>query len=198
MQVQPGGFAVSKKYYLDVSTRQIINKKNNNRLSYDIDSKILVYEDRQKTWFFNIAKKLKKDNEAGFVILMIASSYLESNQQYRTGSSSRNNSTLYIKTALKRIFPTITQREENIFVDGVRCGLFHDGITKKGVFINASQDNIFVSNAQSGTLIVNPHKFLDSVRSDFDDYIKLLKRKRERDEDARTNFESMWDSQKGI
>ena len=146
--------------------------------------------------FFNIAKKLRKDNEAGFVILMIASSYLESNQQYRDGSSSQGKSTIYIKKALKRIFPNISIEEENIFVDGVRCGLFHEGITKKGIFINASQKDVFISNSQSGTLIVNPHKFLDAVRKDLEDYIKSLKRKRNNEE--RDKFGNMWDSQKGI
>jgi len=191
-----GGFSVSKKYILDITNRQIVDIKNNKTSPYDIDAKILVYEDRQKTWFFNIADRLKKNNEAGFVILMIAAAYLESNQQYREGQSSRNGSSDAIKRSLRRIFPQITTQEEDVFINGVRCGLFHDGITKKGVFINASQNDIFTYNVREETLIVNPHKFLESVKEDFKGYIKELKNKREIQK--RTNFERIWDNQKCI
>jgi len=197
IQIQPSeGFAVSKNYLINIPKKQIIDKRNGKRLPYDMESKILVYEDRQKTWFFDIADALKKNNEAGFVILMIASAYLESNQQYREGSSSNGNSTSYINKALERIFPKMTSDEKEIFVKGVRCGLFHDGITKKGVFINASQQNIFLSDLAEGTLEVNPHKFLESTKQDFKEYIKLLKDTQNMQE--RDNFETMWNSQKGI
>ena len=46
----------------------------------NIETKILIYEDRVKEWFLKIGVKLKQDNEAGFVILQIATSYIEGNQ----------------------------------------------------------------------------------------------------------------------
>ena len=136
------GFNVSKKYILDLVSREIIDKSKNNRLPYDIDSKILVYEDRQKTWFFDVAESLKSNNEAGFVILMISIAYLESSQKYIEGKKGKSGE--YIRKALARVFgSSLGKDEEKMFVDGVRNGLFHDGITKKGIFLNASQNNIF-------------------------------------------------------
>ena len=80
-------FAVSKKYSIDINLKQILDKTNGIITSYNTDSKILVYEDRQKTWFFEIAEELKSNNEAGFVILMIGVAYLESSQKYIEGKA---------------------------------------------------------------------------------------------------------------
>lgn len=188
------GFAPSKNYLIDTKNKKIIDKRTKKELPYDLETKILVYEDRQKTWFFDIAEKLKDNNEAGFVILMIATTYLESNQQYREGAPSNGRSNEMIKKALARMFPSMQESEQEIFIKGVRCGLFHDGITKKGILIHASQNEIY--RFENNDLIVNPHKLLDEVEKDLDNYINVLKNTGNATE--RTNFEKMWDSQKGI
>ena len=144
----------------------------------DINTKISVYEDRVKEWFFNIAEKLKSDNETGFVILQIGLSYIEGNQQYRLGKPSHRDSRLFFKNAMKRIFPEISQIKDidvilDKFYDQVRCGLFHDGMTKSLVTISG-EFNLPLEIA-NGDIKVNPHKFLDRIIEDLSNYISDLK-----------------------
>ncbi|MBA7664288.1 hypothetical protein ES703_72346 [subsurface metagenome] len=191
--VHKGGIyvvALSKNYSFDAVQNLVIDNRNNKRLPYDINSKILIYEDRQKTWFFEIADCLKLMNEAGFIILMIAVSYLEANQQFREGESSNRDSMNTIGRALKRIFPELKEEWFEKIIDGARNGLFHSGITKKGVLISGNPKEVF-TELQSN-LIINPHLFLDSIKKDYEDYIQLLKNPSNSQE--RINFEKFWDT----
>ena len=81
-----------------------------------------------------------------------------------------------------------------MFVHGVRNGLFHDGITKKGIFINASQNEIFARGVEDR--VINPHRFFEVVKSEFTRDITELKKLQ--NSNLRTNFEKMWDFKKGI
>jgi len=156
----------------------------------DIDTKILVYEDRVKEWFLGVGKRLNHDNEAGFVILQIALSYIEGNQQYRKGESSERKSKEFFKEGMKQIFPEIkkTKKIDNLlsmFYKQVRCGLFHDGMTGRFVTISGEFPNALeISNTE---IKINPHKLLDKIIKDFDDYILLLKDKK--NSDWRRSFE---------
>lgn len=188
-------YAISKNFEIDLTTNKIKDKRNGSQKDYNnINTKILVYEDRQKEWFFNIAEELKKNNEAGFVILMLASSYLESNQQYREGESSEGKSEDFFKKALARVFPRVTENQKNLLYKEMRCGFFHDGITRKTIFITGEQKGIL--KEERGNLIINPHLFFDAIRMDFEKYISFIKEKSNHLE--RENFEKFWDDFKGI
>lgn len=176
--------------------KSLEEKKEPKESAFDpnnIDTKILVYEDRVKGWFLEIAGKLKTDNEAGFVILQIALSYLEGNQQYRKGENSRNNSEVFFKESLKRIFPELCIRQNidrllhNFYV-GVRCGLFHDGMTRRFVTISGEFSDALSIHANE--IKINPHKFLDKITEDFDEYITELKDTS--NTVLRRNFENIW------
>lgn len=187
--------ALSRKFDYIPSQAKIINKKNGREYDYnDVDTKIMVYEDSRKSWFFNIAKKLKKDNEAGFVILMISVSYLEGNQQFRNGEKTKEGEvTATIKTALERIFPELDDTQIGIFIKGVRHGFFHDGITRKDILMTCDIPTVF--KQFNNMLIINPHLFLDRVKKDFEAYIKLIKSKRNTED--RRKFEQFWNFFKG-
>jgi len=157
-----------------------------------VDTKILVYEDRVLEWFLNIGNRLKGDNEAGFVILMISLAYIEGNQQYREGRSSHRQSSAFFKKGIKRVFPylrriaNVDDLLDNFYAD-VRCGLFHDSITRKKVTISGQ----FNDPITLGKVInINPHRFLDAVKLDFRKYISILKNKRNRN--VREKFETRW------
>lgn len=192
----PNGFKMSERYLIDLSKGEIFDKKEKQNLPYDLDNKIKVYEDRQKTWFFDIADSLKNNSEAEFIILMIAVSYLESNQKFRNGNE-RDGSSQRIRDSLQRIIPTITPKIRDKFVGGVRNGLFHDGMTKKGIFVGNNNSDVFSSNVLNQTgLVVDSIKLLELVKRDFEKYITELK-----DQSyitLRNNFEAMWNFQKGI
>lgn len=144
----------------------------------NINTKIEVYEDRVKEWFLDIGKRLKQNNEAGFVILQIALSYIEGNQQYREGESSEGKSKKFFKEGLKRIFLHI-QQAQNIevilddFYKQVRCGLFHTGITGQNVTISGNFPNDL--EIIDHEIKINSHKFLDAIINDFERYINQLK-----------------------
>ncbi|MBL7197738.1 MAG: hypothetical protein ISS47_06530 [Candidatus Omnitrophica bacterium] len=153
-----------------------------------IDTKILVYEDRVSGWFLNIAECLKNDNEAGFVILQIAVTYIEGNQQLREGKSSKRNSENFFIKGMRRIFEKEDVPEAVIshFYEQVRCGLFHDGMTGDHVFISSSrQEAVRIIN---NVIYINSHKFLDKIKEDFQNYVSDLRNNK----DLRKNFDKMF------
>lgn len=158
----------------------------------NINTKILVYEDRVKEWFLKVGKRLKQDNEAGFIILQIALSYIEGNQQYRKGKSSERKSREFFIEGLKRIFPHIQQIQNievilNDFYKKVRCSLFHTGITGQNVTISGNfPDGLEIID---GEIKINPHKFIDTITNDFEKYINQLK---DNNISTRKNFERFY------
>jgi hypothetical protein len=156
----------------------------------DINNQIKFYEDRVNGWFLGIAKKLsEKENEAGFVVLSLAIAYIEGNQQYREGKLSHRKSKSFFIKGMRRIFDkeNVPKRILEDFYDQVRCGLFHDAITKKNVSISGMYPDP-VRNI-NGKILINPHKFLDKVIEDFNKYILSLSY----DKKLRNNFQKRLD-----
>lgn len=147
-------------------------------LEWNTNSKILVYEDRVNTWFLDIAKKLKEDNEAGFVILQIACSQIEGNQQHFEGQVSNRKSKDMFISGLKRFFKELNDAYPPLLTDfytDVRCGLMHSGITKARVTINASAPNaIKISGPGMKTEVVlhDGTKIVPSIKEEFQKYNK--------------------------
>jgi|SRR3989344_2990026 len=186
------------KYY--IGDRRVAHKILDIR---DIETKIDVYEDRVKTWFLDVAKylaikkKVKMDgeefdtNEAGFVILQIAISYIEGNQQYHEGKSSANKSKEFFVRGMRRIFCRRSVNSKKYleeFYRQVRCGLFHDSMTRKKVTISGELKNKI--RLTRNEIKINPYLFLDSVYNDFVKYIEKLRDKRSKK--LRKNFELRW------
>jgi hypothetical protein len=153
----------------------------------NIETKILVYEDRVKAWFLDIANELKKNNEAGFIILQIAVGYIEGNQQFREGKESKSASEKFFIKGMSRIFKRRGKNYKSFLKDfykSVRCGLFHDGMTRGNVTISGQfKKDLRFSKRE---IKINPHKFLDTIYKDFENYIKQLKNKNNRK--LRKNF----------
>jgi len=158
----------------------------------DLDGKILVYEDRVKGWFLNFAKMLTKEQDAGFIVLMICTSYLEGNQQFREGKISKRESSKMLRDSLKRIFKIGKENEPalTLFVEEVRHGLFHDGMTRNNVEINANVMYPFFISENKKRILINPRLFLFVIEDDFEDYISILKDSKNKKE--RENFEKCW------
>lgn len=58
--------------------------------AYDLDTKIAIYADRVRGWFLDFGRRFTSEHNCGFIVLMIGVSYLEGNQQFRDGVSSRS------------------------------------------------------------------------------------------------------------
>ena len=105
------------------------------------------------------------------MILSISIAYIEANQQYREGgSSSKTGSGHAFSKGIARIFPNCMPpgAVDDLYSD-VRCGLFHDGLTKRSVLI--SNEYPLAIDYQKSTIVINPLMFFDAVKQDFNDYI---------------------------
>jgi hypothetical protein len=143
----------------------------------DKNTGILVYEDRVVGWFFDFGEMLKSEDNAGFAVLQIAVAQIEGMEQYRRGETSKNKSEDFLCKGLRRIFP-LEQWDDswfNQFYTAVRCGLFHDGMTRRGVGISKDFPEALVYDEDRQQVLVNPNSFLDAVRSDFEQYLVDLK-----------------------
>lgn len=181
--------AISENYYIQNNDAFDKRAPNTPLLLNEEKTKIKIYEDMVNGWFLKVAERLKQDNEAGFVILSVAVAYIEGNQQFRESKLSKNNSKKFFIKGVRRIFDK-ENVPENILADyysQVRCGLFHDGMTKKNVIISADfADPLRYLN---GVIRINPHKFLDKIKADFESYIAEL----ETNTTLRNNFIKRFD-----
>lgn len=156
---------------------------------YDLDTKIAIYADRVRGWFLDFGQKFTSEHNCGFVVLMIGLSYLEGNQQFRDGVSSERGSKPAFKRALLRLFD-ISDNDAGLVYGAVRCGLFHDAMTKAGVGIGPELPTA-LKLAADGKILLNPELFITAVVADFDRYIVQLNDREMTD--LRVNFERLWD-----
>ncbi|MDP3916762.1 MAG: hypothetical protein Q8Q42_00555 [Nanoarchaeota archaeon] len=169
---------INKRKWLDLNKPDWFNEYDINK----IETRILIYEDQVNGWFLDVAKKLMKDKNNDLVVLQIAISYIEGNQQYREGKPSRNSSKKCFIRGFRRIFKIsnniISEKRLEHFYDQVRCGLFHDGMIKKDVVVSRDFDAALYlreTGTKERTILINPCKFLGIISQDFYKYIKELK-----------------------
>lgn len=174
---------ISPNYFVNPESHgKILKLKMNEEfeeLDDDVDAKILVYEDRLNGWFLKFAEDLIKVEDSEFVVLMICIGYFEGNQQFRDGKSSKFESTIALEKALRRVFPEIKEEIVNLIIDGARHGIFHDGMTKRDIWVRYSSPVPFFETKINGNLwlTLNPKLILEKIREDFKEYIQLLKDK---------------------
>jgi len=189
--ISPNYFVAPEKFPNKIITliKQGDEYKVKEILDKNIDTKILVYEDRTKGWFLNFARKLTEQENSEFVVLMICMNYLEGNQQFREGKSSSENSTKTLKRALQRIFKDNKEDEIDFLIDKVRHGLFHDGMTKRGALLRYDLGiPFFIFSINNEKWIeIEPSLFLEKIEGDFERYINTLKNKENSEE--RKKFE---------
>lgn len=190
--------SLSPNYYVSPSIPNKVFTIKHERDSYEIDKMfednldtwILIYGDRTKGWFLDIAEELTRKENSEFVVLMICVNYLEGNQQFREGRTSlKGESTEMLKKSLKRIFPETKEDTLNYFVDKIRHGLFHDGMTRKGVLLKYGLSIPFFTSVIDNKrwIHLDPSIFLKEVQKDFENYIEILKNVNNKKE--RENFE---------
>ena len=164
-------------YYDNNGQAIVIDEISNRNLNPNyLEDKIIIYERQVKEWFLNRASELLQGENNGFIILMIAISYIEGVEQYRQGNHSRGNSRNYFTIGLRRIFNlrNINNNELNDLYVQVRCGLFHTGMTQSKVVISRDYTEA-IDFQEPNTIKINPEIFLNRIQLDFNDYINELK-----------------------
>ena len=142
---------------------------------YNIDDKILIYKRQVEEWFLNRAVSLCHRKNNNFVVIMIATSYIEGVEQYRTGRESNGHSRQFFLAGLKRIFSLQNVSDDQLsnLYKHLRCGLFHNGMSGDVVVLNRSLKNA-IEFSNSGTIDINPKLYLDAIIQDFNQYIRDL------------------------
>lgn len=190
-------YYVSKNYRHDDDRDIIITPDNAPDLIYDLpETKILIYEDRVKTWFFDIVKQFLTDRQhnypGDYVAMMTVLAHVEAIEQFRTGEKpNRHNTKEWLTNSASRIFPDQQYIVYESLWKEARCGLFHLGFIDGKIYLTRDQDQVFHSDENEGKLFIHPEKFIHAIENDFNTYIKQLNSKEEGV--LRKNFEKSWD-----
>lgn len=164
-------------FYDSMGIAHAWDEKTGNALDpNNIDDKIYIYESQVKRWFLNKATSLAKGKNNGFLVLMICFSYIEGVEQYIQGSRSNKRSKEFFRDSMNRIYPgKFLDSDLDVLYSEARCGLFHNGMVRGKILINLEyEDPISIPNAD--TIMINPNKFLNNIKRDFDNYIAILKK----------------------
>jgi hypothetical protein len=204
----PDQYLVSERHKYDEEKKEIIyiNEGGRREIYGNILGKINIYEARVIDWFFNIARQLTPNdsNTGDYVALMVALSYVEGVEQFRTGNEiveqfiknpkSFPKSKELSENSLRRIFPDYPDESPDTSVyckiyKEIRCGLFHSGFTNGKIYLKYDQDKAIHINGE--IINIHPKIFLECIVSDFEKYILALKDPNE--SQLRENFEKLWD-----
>jgi hypothetical protein len=159
------------------------------------DDKIAVFEDRVDGWQLRIAEELLRQIEiqqpppmqhAGYALISVLFPYFEMiGQILKKQAGEKTGATGDFVRGFKQVFPTaaLTDPEIEIVYDRIRCGMFHNGYTKKGVYIDGEYTEVF--EYKNGVVQLNPHLLVPAIRSHFATLAALLKDKANTEERSR-------------
>lgn len=163
--------------YRDDNYNPVISdlRTDTNLNPYNVDDKIIIYKRQVEEWFLNRAVSLCHRKNNNFIVVMIATSYVEGVEQYRTGRESNGHSRQFFLAGLRRIFDMQNVSDDQLsnLYKHLRCGLFHNGMSGDEVVLNRSLVNA-IDFSNSGTIDINPKLYLDAIIQDFNQYIDDL------------------------
>lgn len=157
----------------------------------NIEHKIRIFERQVNGWFLERVSIFLGEEDNGFIVLMIATAYIEGVEQCRKGESSSGESKTFFKNGVKRIFrlESCFDNRLNNFYSELRCGLFHNGMTGANIriFSRFERPIDFLDN---GTIEINQRLFLEKVKDDFRQYLTDLRDTT--NTELRNNFKKMY------
>lgn len=177
------------------------------------DQKIDIFVSVIEGWRLNVAKTMRDKDvpQCGFAQVAIVASYFEVIAKYRDGfmgegrwaGTGKGKSEFYFKEGVKRIFPEIDQfppqAQEallDLMYDRVRCGLYHSGMTGKGVILSWDTPGVVGYDSGRDMAIINPDILVDELRRDLHIYESELRDAN--NVELRTNFERRFDLDFGV
>jgi hypothetical protein len=156
---------------LAISPRYTLAKLEGERLEDMID----VFEDQMRGWLIEPANALRYYQHAGFGILAIVLSYFEPIGQFLEGKADD---------------PTIPDTLFHELYDQVRCGIFHQGITKRKVMIRPQGPHPIEVIYGAGHVVTQveivPINLIDSINNHLVRYVADLRNPE--NQDLRSNF----------
>ena len=165
-------------------------------------SSIDVFEDQVRGWVLDFAEELARKEDSGIAVLMLATSYLEPIERFRSGQVNADSGQLF-KRSVRRVFPEIDatsmpERVAGILFDHLRAGLFHAGLIKPLLVLVPKGEPIRIelANQKMWAIKINAARFLGRVMEDFKDYICQLRSGK--DQQLLDNFNKMWRERGGL
>jgi hypothetical protein len=136
----------------------------------DFDTLIALYEDRVQGWFLDCVRQVQ--HNGGFIILMVAISYVEGADRYRTGDTDEGSG-LRFRRSMRRIF-NVDDSTASLVWKHVRCALFHAGMTSRQIVLDGDLKEP-ITSGESGAIHINAERFLEAVLSDLGQYVSELR-----------------------
>ena len=170
-------------------------------LPFSLEDKITLFEDRILGWKLNIADQLINGSQEkspirhlGYATLDIVFSYFEMIAKYEAGFTG-GESKKYFKQGVYSVFPEFKNTSPpertplspvgnvvslidvvlGLMYEGIRCGLYHSGITNGKIFLTGEIKTPIAFELQYQMLIVNPHLLVPKLKIHLQDYVERLK-----------------------
>lgn len=147
---------------------------------------------------------------SGYAILDIVTSYFEMISKYENGFAMPGDSESYFKRGVHSVFPVLQEVPPalgalspvgevesivhailDILYEGVRCGLYHSGITKGRVMLTGDIQAPMAYDPQVHGLMINPGLLVRRLKTHLADYVERLRDVR--NTALRTKFEARYD-----
>jgi hypothetical protein len=180
-----------------------------------LDNKITVFEDRTLGWQIDVAdilingrsgvpalEDVPRNPHAGFAVLSILFSYFEMIAKLEDGFVGQGQYRTYFERGFGRVFPDLMQHPpttakgvlDKVYT-GVRCGLYHVGITAPGVQLDGEYPCAVTFSEDGNALLVNPLLLPDVLRQHLKSYVSRLRDPA--NADLRRKFEARFDHWEG-
>jgi hypothetical protein len=91
---------------------------------------------------------------------------------------------------------TIADEVLDLLYEGVRCGLYHAGITNNRIVLTGGAQHPLSFDIQNQMLIINPHLLVSALKVHFAGYVAQLRDAS--NEGLRKNFEKRFNYDNGI
>jgi hypothetical protein len=187
------------------------------KMPLSIEDKIKIFHDRIYGWQLHIAEvvingtdssdketNIKGIADSGFATLQILMSYFETIAVYENGITDRKKDPNHKFTkGVLSVFPDLCKYDESVrttFINklyaGVRCGLYHNAMTKAGISISSTYEDVILFEPLGNGIGINPHLLPKTLLDHFDQYITRLYDPKETI--LRQNFEKSFDTDNSI
>ena len=143
-------------------------------------------------------------------IFEMCSSYFEMIAKYENGFAKAGKSGDFFKEGVHVVFPEFRQPPQpanvpgvqgkvislidvvlDLMYEGIRCGLYHSGITNGKILLTGKIKTPMVLEIQNQWLMVNPHLLVPKLKENLRGYVGRLREIN--NADLRTKFEARYD-----
>ena len=150
------------------------------------DDIIVVFADRVDGWQLAIAEELLRQVEdppaypamkhAGYALISVVFSYFEMIGQCVKATGSAPSPTADFVRGFRDVYPAtaFTDPEIEVIYDRIRCGMFHNGYTKRGVYIDGDYTQTWDLDKANNVVKLNPHRLIRDLRAHFTSFVTRL------------------------